>query len=104
MRPNFDCQSTELGSEARCVSLQKISRCKDSIPTDKVWLGHNNTIKSENAEEREKDEKNVLEFTVTHQIAYYTSWEGKGIYIYIIYLKQISQSLYDTMYTTCSYK
>jgi len=34
---------TEPGSEARCVSLQKVSRCKENIPTDQVWLGHSNT-------------------------------------------------------------
>ena len=36
---------TEPDSEARCVSLQKISRCKSNVPTDQVWLGHN-TAKS----------------------------------------------------------
>ena len=32
---------TEPDGEASCVSLQKISKCKTSIPPDEVWLGHN---------------------------------------------------------------
>jgi len=57
---------TERGSEARCVSLQKVSRCKESIPTDQVWLGHSNTKvrKRRMVRKREEDEKNFLELHI----------------------------------------
>ena len=53
---------TDPGSEARCVSLQKISRCKESIPTDQVWLGHSKTKvrKWKAVRKGEEDEKKMF--------------------------------------------